>query len=146
MRHKYWLYLDPERCLLAERDLVRSPAHFILRSCMLEDFSLSDKSELFPLNPVSGSSTFSSSTSYINIVLKCVHMLNVGIKDEDCQRFCKIIFRWSGGLGNRRECVTWDHVRSETSDHVRHTFRGKKPALASAQLKDETRGICCSIN
>merc|ERR1712192_323578 len=64
------LPLEPERCLLAERDLVRSPAHFILRSCMLEDFSLSDKSELFPLNPVSGSSTFSSSTSCNNIVLK----------------------------------------------------------------------------
>ena len=62
-KRKLNFHLDPDRCLLAERDLVRSPAHFILRSCMLEDFSLSDKSELFPLNPVSGSSTFSSSTS-----------------------------------------------------------------------------------
>merc|ERR1719234_2501085 len=77
------LPLDPERCLLAERDLVRSPAHFILRSCMLdlvmvrscmlEDFLLSDKSELFPLNPVRGSSTFSSSTSLISMnVTGCV--------------------------------------------------------------------------
>ena len=135
MRHKHWLYLEPERCLLAERDLVRSPAHFILRSCMLEDFSLSDKSELFPLNPVSGSSTFSSSTSCTNIVVRCVHMLNVGIKDEDC----KIIFRWSIRLCNMQECVTWDHVRSETGfDHVRHSFPGKNPALASPLLKDKT--------
>ena len=45
--------------------MLRSPAHLVLRSCMLEDFSLSDKSELFPLKPVNGSSTFSSSTSCI---------------------------------------------------------------------------------
>ena len=43
--------------------MLRSPTHLVLRSCMLEDFSLSDKSELFPLKPVNGSSTFSSSTS-----------------------------------------------------------------------------------
>ena len=37
-----WQYLEPERCLLAESDLERSVDHFILRSCKLEDFSLSE--------------------------------------------------------------------------------------------------------
>ena len=50
-----------------------------MRSCMLDDFSLSDKSELFPLNPVKGSSTFSSSTSCIIMYVKIILVKIVGI-------------------------------------------------------------------
>ena len=63
---------------------------------MLEDFSLSDKSELFPLNPVSGSSTFSSSTSCNKIDLKiCFDELNVAIKGVLAQKIVKVFARSS---------------------------------------------------